>query len=325
MIRFLDYGRQRISQEVLLNTLRLFHGHAAPLSVLLAGAVFALLATGAARAANDAAATAPITDSTAAGATAVPWNDYISPTDLAALSPTQKEGLRIAIMDDLRNTGWGDSESDMKMVVRNKHGKESPREVLFRNLEVPNDGDKSLSIFRSPRDLDGTAFLSYSHIEGADEQWVYLASLKRVKRINSSNKSGPYMGSEFSYEDLASFEVAKYDYNYLRDEVYDGMDCYVVERFPRDSNSGYTRIVAWIDKAHYRRMKVEFYDRKKTHLKTLVRSNYGLFLENFWRAQLLTMTNHQTGKSTTLQFDNLRFGNGFTDRDFDKNTLARSR
>jgi hypothetical protein len=37
------------------------------------------------------------------------------------------------------------------------------------------------------------------------------------------------------------------------------------------------------------------------------------------------MQNHQTGKSTTLTWSNYRFRTGFSERDFDRNTLKRAR
>ncbi len=256
---------------------------------------------------------------------AIPWSNYVTEQELSGLTDSQKKGLEIAIQEDLQDIGWQDSRSNMVMTVRNKSGSENIREITLTSLEVPGDGDKSLSVVRTPKDLQGTAFLSYSHIEGPDDQWVYLTSIKRVKRINSNNKSGPYMGSEFSYEDLSSFEVKKYDFNYLRDEQYEGRDYYVVERFPRDPNSGYTRIISWIDKERFTRVKVEFYDRKKSLLKTLTRSNYELFLGKYWRALTLNMQNHQTGKSTMLEFNDLEFNTGLESKDFDKNSLKRAR
>ena len=99
----------------------------------------------------------------------------------------------------------------------------------MKTLEVANDGDKSLSIFDKPRDVKGTAFLSFSHTKGADDQWLYLPALKRVKRIASRNKSGPFMGSEFSFEDLASFEIGKYTYKFLKEEACALGNCFVVE------------------------------------------------------------------------------------------------
>ena len=68
--------------------------------------------------------------------------------------------------------------------------------------DKPNEGDKSLSIFDTPADVEGTIFLSHTKIKNPDDQWLFLPALKRVKRISSSNKSGPFMGSEYAYEDL---------------------------------------------------------------------------------------------------------------------------
>ncbi len=140
------------------------------------------------------------------------------------LAETVKEkGLAIATEADLRNQGFGDSTADMLMTLRNKHGQESTRQIRARTLEVKDDGDKSLSIFDTPRDVKGTAFLTFSHKRGDDDQWLYLPALKRVKRISSRNKSGSFMGSEFAYEDIASQEIEKYSYKYLRDETMKGM------------------------------------------------------------------------------------------------------
>ena len=104
------------------------------------------------------------------------------------------------------------------------------------------------------------------------------------------------MGSEFAYEDMTSQEVEKYTYKYLRDEDYDGGPHYVVERYPVDEKSGYTRQIVWIDQAEYIVRKVEFYDRKSELLKTLVITGYEQFLDQYWRAAKMAMVNHQTGK-----------------------------
>ena len=123
----------------------------------------------------------------------------------AALAETAEEkGLAIAVEADNRDQGWGDQATTSKMILRNSQGAESTREIRGKALEVKGDGDKSLTIFDTPRDVKGTAFLSFTHTLKADEQWLYLPALKRVKRISSSNKSGPFMGSEFSYEDISS-------------------------------------------------------------------------------------------------------------------------
>ncbi len=237
----------------------------------------------------------------------------------------EEKGLAIAVEADKRDTGFGDMTANMIMELRNKQGDTSTRFIRLRTLEVIGDGDKSMSIFDKPADVKGTAFLTHSHAIKPDDQWLYLPALKRIKRINSKNKSGPFMGSEFAYEDLSSQEVEKYSYKYIGDEVINGVESYIVERFPQYKHSGYKRQVAWINKAEYRPEKIVFYDRKDALLKTLTYEGYNQYLDQFWRADKLEMVNHQTGKSTTLTWSDYKFKTGLKDRDFNKNALKRVR
>jgi outer membrane lipoprotein-sorting protein len=239
-----------------------------------------------------------------------------------ALAETpEAKGLAIAQEADRRDEGWGDSAATMQMILRNRQGEEATREIRSRALEVKDDGDKSLIIFDQPKDVEGTALLTWSHKVEDDDRWLYLPALKRVKRIAGNNKSGPFMGSEFAFEDLGSQEVEKYTYKYLRDEELGGELCYVVERYPVDKSSGYTRQVMWIDQSEYRAQKIEFFDRKQSLLKTLEFKDYAQYLDQYWRPARMDMVNHQTGKSTTLLFRDYKFRNGYSDRDFDQASL----
>jgi len=244
------------------------------------------------------------------------------PFNLPAQTAEQR-GLEIAVEADRRDTGFHDSQAAMRMILRNKRGDESTREIRVRTLEQLDDGDKSLTIFDKPADVRGTNFLTFTHKTGPDDQWLYLPALKRVKRISSRNKSGPFMGSEFAYEDLSSQEIEKYTYKYLRDEACGELQCFVIERIPVDRYSGYTRELAWLDQQEYRPQKIVFYDRKNAKLKTLVYSNYQQYLDKYWRAHDMFMENHQTGKSTRLVWEEYSFQSGLKERDFDRNSLKR--
>lgn len=248
------------------------------------------------------------------------------PLAAAATGPPEEKGLAISREADRRDAGFGDFSANLRMILRNRHGQESVRELRVRALEVEDDGDKGLTIFDTPKDVKGTAFLSYTHKVGDDDQWIYLPALKRVKRISSRNRSGSFMGSEFAYEDFSSQEVEKYTYKWIRDEEYEGQECFVVERYPVDKeSSGYTRQVAWVDKMEYRDLKIEFYDRKSSLLKTLTFSGYRRYLDLYWRAEQMSMVNHQNGKSTQLLWSNYDFRVGLADGDFSQNSLKRIR
>ncbi|CZF83746.1 outer membrane lipoprotein-sorting protein [Grimontia marina] len=237
----------------------------------------------------------------------------------------EARGMEIAKERKQRDEGWKDSVSALTMVLENANGDSSERKLRINALEVDGEGDKGLTIFDEPRDVRGTVFLNYSHVSGPDDQWLYLPALKRTKRIASRNKSGPFMGSEFAYEDLSSFELEKYRFKYLGDEQIEGLDSFVLEQIPTDQYSGYTRQKVWLDKAHYRPLKVEFFDRKDTLLKTLTFQDYMQYQSKFWRAHEMVMTNHQTGKITTLTTQQLAFNTGLEESDFSQSSLKRAR
>lgn len=252
------------------------------------------------------------------------WAAAAEQTAETAQSDTAR-GLEIAREADRRDQGFGDTTADLTMALQLSPTDRVIRTMRQMVLEVEGDGDKSIMVFDRPRDLKGTAILTFSHREGNDDQWLYLPALKRVKRISSADQSGPFMGSEFAYEDLASQEVEKYRYRYLRDEMIDGEPTYVVERIPVDPNSGYSRQVTWIDKSEYRLRRVDYYDRKGDLLKTMTLGGYRRYLDQYWRPDTMAMTNHQSGKSTLLRFDNYRFRTGLSDHDFSKGALSRIR
>ncbi len=238
-----------------------------------------------------------------------------------------KKGRAIAARSDFSDRGFSDSIVALKMLLRNAAGAESTRELVIRTLEVIDEdlGDRSVVIFDSPRDIEGTALLSHAKILDPDDQWLYLPALKRVKRISSVNKSGPFVGSEFAFEDFTALELGKYDYRWLREEACGDLVCDVVERTPRYEHSGYSRQESWVDQRDFQVRRVDFYDRRGDLLKTLELVDYRQYDGSFWRPQRMEMRNHQTGKSTDLVYGDYEFDAGLGDRDFERGALERAR
>lgn len=233
----------------------------------------------------------------------------------------EERGLQIAKAAEKADEGFGSSIVELNMTLTNKNGQTSQRTLTTRTLELTEDGDKSLIIFETPKDVKGTATLTYTHKEGSDDQWLYLPSIKRVKRISSNNKSGPFVGSEFAYEDLSSQEVEKYTYKFLEQKG----ELLIVEQDPVDPKSGYTRRVATYNKAKgYRLEKIDFYDRKNALLKTLTYTDYKLYKGKFWRALTLNMINHQSNKATLLKFSEYNFDSELAETDFSQQALQRA-
>ena len=239
-------------------------------------------------------------------------------------------GLEIATEVDNRDKGWGDVSVEGEMVLQNKAGNESVRKFRSTILEASDAaiGDMSIITFSQPRDVRGTALLTHSKIEPDDDsQWIFLPAVKRVKRISSSNRTGKFVSSEFSYEDLGSEEVADNHHIWLEDAPCaheTSLTCAAVESRPKNKKSGYSRRVSFIDLDEYRVHQIDFYNRRGDLEKTLKFSDYQHYLDAYWRAHTMTMVNSQTGKSTTLSWGEYSFANGLGERDFTPQGLAKA-
>ena len=240
------------------------------------------------------------------------------------LTPEEK-GLQIAQKAFDSERGFGDSSSDLIMILRTAAGQEARRELRIRSLELSESESRTMVVFDSPQDVRGTALLTHTFTDKDDDQWLYLPAVGRVRRIAGGSRSGPFMGSEFSFEDMSAQRVEKFTYKYLGEEECDGMRCHMLERYPEERNSGYSRQVAWLDTEHLRVIKVDYYDRRGDLLKTLTAKDYQQHKDKFWRPGKMEMRNHQTNRSTGLEWQNYSFGNGFTERDFDQNALRSAR
>ena len=249
----------------------------------------------------------------------------VEPPAARAAESAEERGLKIATEARERDKGFGNFTANLTMTLRNKRGQESKRQLRLQVIEVENDGDRTIFVFDRPRNVKGTGFLVHAHKTGPDDQWLYLPALKRVKRISSSKQSGSFMGSEFSYEDMGAVEVGKYTHRYLREEACGKLQCIVLERVPKSKDSGYSRQLVWLDREELRNIRVQYFDRRNKHLKTMTVEDYKKYLDRFWRAGNISMTNHFTGKSTVLNWKDYKFGTDLDLGDFTKTALKRAR
>jgi outer membrane lipoprotein-sorting protein len=239
---------------------------------------------------------------------------------VAAQSPEQK-GLELAKKIDAYNEGYKSETSAMEMVLINAHGERTTRKMRSSQIEHAGDGDRSRIEFEWPADVKGTRMLTWTHKQGSDDQWLFLPAINRVKRISSNNKSGSFMGSEFAYEDLGSQEVEKYKHKHLGDEALGGRKTWKIERVPTDKESGYSRLVTWVDQEYMQPLKVEYYDRKGELLKTATFSGYQKH-GKWHRPGSIVMVNHQTKKESHLTWRERKVGADVREKDFDSDQLG---
>ena len=97
----------------------------------------------------------------------------------------------------------------------------------------------------------------------------------------------------------------------------------VLERFPNDERSAYTRQVVWVDTEEYRLLRVDYYDHEDAHVKSLTMDGFQQYDGGYWRPDRMVMNEFSSGKSTTLEWHDYAFATGLSDGDFDPRRLGR--
>ncbi len=239
---------------------------------------------------------------------------------LFCISLFAQTSLEIAKKSYEKISGYKDSVSKTTMILKNANGAKNIRKLEIKKLEDSN-GDKSILLFLYPNDIKGTKLLSFEKIGKDDKQWLYLPALKRVKRISSRNKSGSFMASEFSYEDIASQNYKNYSYKReVQKVIRDAKEYFKITRIPKDKNSGYSKQIIYIDVNTYLARFGEYFDKQNRLLKEVNFLSYAE-IDGIYRIQKIEMKNVQNKKSTTLIWDEDDIKLGLSKKEFSKRAL----
>jgi len=203
-----------------------------------------------------------------------------------------------------------------KMTIRAKDGSMSERVIDQYSKDGPK-GSRTMIVFQQPANVAGTRFLTMENPGSADDRWIYLPSLGKVRRIAASEGSGSFMGTDFSYDDISSASrSADMDtHTLLREENRNGAACYVIQSVPKDSSYQYSKMIQWIAKDSKITMKIELYDKKNVLVKTAEMSGVK-DVQGRLTATITTMTTHAAGTSTTINMEIIKYDDPIPDRVF---------
>ena len=231
-----------------------------------------------------------------------------------------QNGEEVAKQAYKKISGYQSSISKITMVLKNAQGDKNIRKLEMKKLEGKN-GDRSLLIFLYPNDLKDTKLLSYEVIGGDDKQWLYLPALKRVKRISSRNKSGSFMASEFSYEDISSQNYKNYTYlKEVKTVTKNNVQYFKLQRIPKDKHSGYSKQIIYIDTKENLARFGEYFDKQGRLLKKISFQNY-VVLDGVYRVRKIVIRNIQNQKESTLIWDSDTIKAELSKKDFSKRVL----
>jgi hypothetical protein len=181
---------------------------------------------------------------------------------------------------------------------------------------------KSVLRFTSPATVKGVALLVVNHPDRASDQWMWTPATARDRRIALQDRSAPFFGTDFSFEDLEERDVDQYDYRMLGDDTVEGVACWKIEARPKQGKSSqYTVSRVWIRKDNYAFAVIENDARGR-----LARRLRYLDLKNvqgIWTAMRLEMTDVRKKSRTILRLEKLQYNAPMNDADFTLQALRR--
>ena len=213
-----------------------------------------------------------------------------------------------------------DTTSQTTMTLTNKSGQQRVRKTFgTTKLEANGIDNKRMTRFLEPTDVKGTVSLLSEHSDKDDDIWIYLPSIKKVRRLVSSNKKDSFVGTDFSYGDVIGHNVNEWTHKIIKEEDVDGKAAYVIESLPRDASiktsSGYSKRVNWIQKDNFVTLKGMAYDEAGE----LVKESHFSHFKNIdaakgkWQAGELKVTNVQTEHNTVIKIDSFQVNTGVKD------------
>jgi len=219
----------------------------------------------------------------------------------------------VAKADEVANAPK-DQTATMKMILIDKDGNEKVRETTF----LQKGSEKRIMRFTSPADQKGIAFLSLPD----DVQYLYMPAFHKVRRIASHVKNTKFAGTDFSYDDLSSFEYAKqYDAKQVSDdEVY-----WVMELTPKpDVEKDYGKLIMSIRKDNYYPAKIDYYDKGGNLWKKMERRNIEK-IEKYWFAKEIEIKDLKEEHGTKMVLSDVKFDTGLSDKTFTQRYLKRAK
>ncbi len=243
---------------------------------------------------------------------------------LLVAQPVLAEMSAREIMQAVEDREDGDNKSsDMKMVLIDKNGDTRTREIRSFDKDKGEDNQR-IMFFLSPADVKDTAFLTYDYdaYEKDDDQWLYLPALRKSKRIASSDKSGSFMGSDFSYSDMTRKNLDAYDFTIMKEGEVRGHKVWQIQSVPKTdeeiAETGYTKSVLFVRQDNFVVVRAVHWVKEGKRLKYLDVTSLEE-IDGVWTILAMNMTTKK-GKSTLhkteLSFSNVKYNQALDEQMF---------
>jgi len=226
-----------------------------------------------------------------------------------------------AIMEHSYNRDDGkDCAFTLEMVLVDKAGGKRVRELAIYSKDY-DELIKTLIVFKSPADIEGTKFLSWENKGADDTQYLFLPALNRSRRIVSTQKKLQFVNTDFTYEDMQRRCPDKDTHSLVKEEAYNGRMCYVVESIPVEKeNSQYSKRVSWLDRESFVVVMTEFFNKKgklskRFSVEALEKR------QDIWTSMRTRMQDLDAKHETLLNIIEVKYNQGIGDEVFSQRML----
>jgi hypothetical protein len=222
---------------------------------------------------------------------------------------------------------WTDRKQTLELTIIDRRGGTRKRELEVLQKKFDADRSKSILFFRSPPEIKGTGFLQWIDPHAQNQQWLYLPELKRIRQISGSSKRESFMGTDFSYEDLAiTSEILDWTAEDSaatteRQEACGAEQCWVILFTPKAKDVAYAGIRAWVDDL-YRIRRFEFLSDQgepQKRLEVLDLRDVGAIPTAF----RFEMENLRGGSRTIVEYGEITYDTGIGDAMFSERRLEK--
>jgi hypothetical protein len=226
------------------------------------------------------------------------------------------------IMEDVYQQDTShDTTMRANLEVFDKEGHGKKKRFTYQRIGSLGDS-KTLVVFTDPKEIRGVALLSINRRGVSDRQFIYTPATQRVRSVAAQERSARFIGSDFTYEDIAEHVLDDFTYRLLGDdENIDGHKTYKVEATPVDpERSQYKFIYYWVAQDVPVILFAEMYDANGRKVRVLhatqLKRESGI-----WGARHTEMSSVQDATRTVLTVDEVKFNKGLDEKLFTPEAL----
>ncbi|MEX1215465.1 outer membrane lipoprotein-sorting protein [Saccharospirillum sp.] len=213
--------------------------------------------------------------------------------------------------------------AEMTMTLIDRNGNQRVRRLQSRS-QTFDDSERNLLFFLEPSDVRGTGFLSvdYNDPQRSDDQWLFLPSMNKSKRIAGSDQSSRFMGSDLSYADMASHNLDDWTYELLREDNVGDEPVWLVRATAANpgvtDRTGYTDSVVYVQQSNHQVVRAIHHlaggnERKLMNIPEWEQR------DGYWLPKVLQVVSQEGGQTvhrTQLTFSNIDLAPGLSESEF---------